>query len=164
VNGDHPDLARFFQPHIFPGLAAVGSFIDAISIAQCTLMVIFACAGPDNVVVPGIHRKAADRICAIIVEDRFERIAVIGSFPDVAAGDTHEIFVMIVRIYGKVGNTARGKGRPDTAEFQPANIAGFNGICDDRIFLFFFFFFFFFFLSHYQGTVKRKSNKENAES
>ena len=143
VNCDHADLTGFFQSHVFPGFAPVGGFIDPISVAECTLVVIFAGAGPDYVVVSRVHCQASDRIRSILVEDGLERIAVIGSFPDVSAGNSHEIFVMVVGIYGKVGNAARGKSRPDAAQFQAADVACFDGICDDGVFLVIFFIFFF---------------------
>ena len=46
---DHRNVTRVFQTHVFPALAAVNGFVDAITETDAALGVVLAAAYPDDV-------------------------------------------------------------------------------------------------------------------
>jgi len=81
-------------------------------------MIIFTRSCPNHIVIIGVHGQASHGIGTVLIKYRLKGVAVIFCFPDMTAGNGNIIFTMITWIYGKVGNTARGKCRPYTAEFE----------------------------------------------
>ena len=78
MNGDAPDLKRFFQTHIGPRFAGVGGFINAIAPAHGVARVMFAGAHPNYFRVTARHRHIADGHCGLLFKNRREGRAIVG--------------------------------------------------------------------------------------
>src|SRR5262249_52127320 len=79
------DAPALREPHVLPRRARVGGLVDAvalhIAVADGTS---FARAGPDGLGIAGRDRKRADRLRALLIEDRDPALAGVGRLPDAA--------------------------------------------------------------------------------
>src|SRR5258706_1988830 len=48
MDGDTADLERLLQPHVLPGFAAIGRFVDAIAPGDRVSRIVLAVADPDD--------------------------------------------------------------------------------------------------------------------
>src|SRR5262249_49328211 len=60
VTHDPAGLKGLLQPHVGPGLAAVGRFVDPVAVRNRVARVVLAGAHPNDVPVRGRHAHAAD--------------------------------------------------------------------------------------------------------
>ena len=138
VDKDFANVLRIFQPHVFPSFSIIGGFPYTVSITQRPLIIIFAGAGPNHVVVIGVHSQAPHRIGAIMVENGFKGGAVIVGAPNAARSSRHKKAAVVVRVNSKIGNAPGSKSRTDTAPFQAAENRGFQcALCRSRGFFLF---------------------------
>src|SRR5262249_31639420 len=86
VEDDAGDVLRLLEAEVLPGLAAVVGAINAVAVADAALAVVLAGADPDDVGVLRVEDDAADRVRALVVEDRRPGGAGVGGLPDAAGG------------------------------------------------------------------------------
>ena len=72
------------EADVLPGLARVGGLVDAVAEVRAALAGVLARADPDDVRILRIDDDAAEREGSLIVEDRRERDAAVGGFPQPA--------------------------------------------------------------------------------
>src|SRR5262249_1484328 len=78
VNGEFADLESLLQPHVLPGLAAVGGLVDAVAVGDGVARVVLAGADPDDVPVRRRHGHVAYGYGGLAVELVLEGDAVVG--------------------------------------------------------------------------------------
>ncbi len=81
IDNDHTYMFRFLQSHIFPALASIFAFINAVSVGYAALVVVLPGPYPDHIGVVGIQGNAADGIGTQVVEDRLKRSAAVAGLP-----------------------------------------------------------------------------------
>ncbi len=82
VDDDPADVLRILQADVLPRLPAVVGPVDAVAVRHRALAVVLAAPDPDDERVLRIDREAADRVGALLVEDRLEARAVVRRLPD----------------------------------------------------------------------------------
>ena len=118
VDQDFADVFAGLEADIPPRLPAVGALVNAVAVADAALAVVLARADPEHTRVLGVHRDAADRIRALVVEHRRPGGAGVGGLPDAARSDGDEKPRAIARINGKANDATRGHGRPDQPRLE----------------------------------------------
>ena len=69
VDDDPADVLRLAQPHVLPGLAAVGRLVDAVAPRRALAVVRFAGADPHDVRIGRVDGDVANRHRRLRVED-----------------------------------------------------------------------------------------------
>ena len=91
------------QTHIFPVLSIIFRSINAISIADGPLAVIFSSPYPDNMSIIGVDDDTTDGIGPILVKYWSKSDSCIDGLPNIPASHSHIIFFVAVRVDGKIG-------------------------------------------------------------
>ena len=79
------DPLRSLETHVGPILTAIGRTVDAIADGDTVASPGFAGAGPNRFRIRWIDRQRANRLHRLLVENRFERHAIVDRFPNSAA-------------------------------------------------------------------------------
>ena len=94
VAGIDPDLAdvpRVLEPHIFPGLAAVDGFVNAIAVGHAALRIVLTCPDPHDVGIIRIELDDTDRIRSLAIENRCPGDAIVVGLPEITRGGGDEV-------------------------------------------------------------------------
>ncbi len=84
IDDDAADVVRVLQPHVRPGLAAVGRLVDTVAPVGAARGGRLAGADPHDVWIRGSHGDVTDRDDRLVVEDRRPRNAVVDRLPEPA--------------------------------------------------------------------------------
>ena len=138
MDNDLADLTRRFQTHVFPRVAAVFRFVNAVAVTQRPLVVVFARTQPHHVGIVGVNGNVSHGIGSVIVENGHERCTVVFGFPNMSRCGSHKIFAVIFGVDRKIGNPPRRKGRSDASPFQSREGSRLEcvGLCAFIFFLF----------------------------
>ncbi len=120
VHRDHADVLGIFEPHVFPGSAAIQAFIHAVAITDVTPANVFAGANPDRVVIVRIYRDGAYGIGSLALKNRGQCGASVVCFPDSAAAHANVPGAAISRIDRDMCDTAGHQCRAYTAPLEAA--------------------------------------------
>ena len=107
-----------FEAHVFEGLSAIETAINAVSVAHTALVVVFAGSHPKDVGVFGIQGEAADALRAVTIENGLVGGSSVGGFPDAAVGGGQVIFRFVKGVYRDVDNPTAGSCRTDHSEIH----------------------------------------------
>ena len=114
VDGQTADAAGLVEPHVRPGLASVGRFVDAVANLDVRPDVRVTRAGPHDVCIRWCDRERADGRGGLVVEDRVPVQSAVGGLEDTARGRAGEDRVRVARHTGhRVDAVPR---RPDVSE------------------------------------------------
>ncbi len=111
IDDDATDGARILEPHVRPGLAAVGALVDAVAPARALARVRLAGAHPHREGRRGRDGHGADGHHRVhVVEDGRPRRAVVGALPEPAAGggDVDRVGLALHPCDGDVVDAAAG--------------------------------------------------------
>src|SRR5262249_48228213 len=125
VDEDAGQVLGVAQADVLPGGAAVGALVKAVAEADAALRLVLAAAEPDDVGVLRIDDDAAERVGAVVVEDRFPGQAAVGRLPEAAGGRRDVPDAAVARVHGDVGDAPGRQGWADGTQRQGA--AGFRG-------------------------------------
>ena len=106
------------QSHIFPGLTAVATAIDAGTVGNVTAGHILAGTDPDRIRVFRVECDAANRVRVFVIEDRRPGCAAVICLPDTAAADGDVPSAWILRVDDDVRDSAGHHGRANFAHFK----------------------------------------------
>src|SRR5438876_2178445 len=84
MNDDFADLEGLLEAHVLPGLAAVGTLVDAVAVRNRVARVILARTDPDDVFVRGGDADVADGDGRLAVELVLEGVTVIDRLQETA--------------------------------------------------------------------------------
>src|SRR5207249_863727 len=70
IDDDSRNLLAIAQAHVFPDLAAIGGFVDAVANRQVRPLQALAAAYVDDVGIRGSDCHGPDRAGGLIIEDR----------------------------------------------------------------------------------------------
>src|SRR5262249_21183809 len=100
---------------MLPGLAPVGAPVNAVPVADAALGLVLPGSQPDHVGVVGVQGGAAQRVGAVMIEDRPPGSPSVGGLPEAAGrgGDVPD--TAVARIDRDVSNAARREGRSQAA-------------------------------------------------
>ena len=109
IDDDLADVLGVLQADVLPADAAVARAVDAVAVADAALGVVLAGAHPHGERVVGVEGQAADRVGALVVEDRRPGDAGVGRLPHAAGGRGD------VPGVGRAGSTATSSMRPEAS-------------------------------------------------
>ena len=124
IDHDAADVLASLQADVPPRPAGIVAAIDAVAVADAALVVGFAGADPDRARVLRIDGDRADRIGALVLEDRREGDAGVGGLPHAAGRDADVPGLLVVRVHGDVADAPRHQRRPDRAQAEVGEGAG----------------------------------------
>ena len=124
VHRNHADMLRGLEAHVGPACASVGRLVDPVAVGYRALVVVFSGTHPHRVRVVRVKGDAPDGVGALVVEQGFERHAVVGGLPDSARGGCDVPLVGVGRMYGEVRNPATREGGSDAAKGQCVKLLG----------------------------------------
>src|SRR5262249_17295892 len=101
IDRDAADVFGFFEADLAETASAVFGLVDSVTVADAALAVAFARAYPDHRRVFRIERDRANRIRAVIVENRRPRGPGVDRLPHATRCDGDEIFRAVIRIDGE---------------------------------------------------------------
>src|SRR5439155_25758411 len=116
IDEDRRDLLAVAQAQVFPRLAAVGRFVDAIADGQVGALEALAAADVEDVGVGRRYGQGADGAGGLVVEDGVPGAAGVGGLPDTAVVDAD------VEDVGLAGDADGADGAPaaEGADHAPA--------------------------------------------
>src|SRR5262245_20126237 len=117
INDDRADLLSVAQPHIPPGLPAVGRFVNAVAGRKIGALQTFAAADVNNVGIGRRDSQIADRPGRLVIEDRSPRQAIIGRLPHASVVDADVEDVRLPRNARSADSASRAE-RPDASPAQ----------------------------------------------
>ena len=118
IDDDVADVLGPLEPHVLPGLAAVTASVDAVAIPDVASAHVLTRPHPHDVGGVRIDRDAADRVGALVVEDRLPRGARVGRLPDAATSDCDVTHAVILRVDRDVGDAPGHQRGADAAQLE----------------------------------------------
>ena len=116
IDEDVLNVLGVLEPHPLPRLARVGGLVDAVAEGDAPLVVVLAGAEPDDVRVLRVDGHRAERIGAVLVEDRRPGIAAVLGLPQIARGRSDVPDAGILRVDGDIRDAAGRQARSEAAE------------------------------------------------
>ena len=124
VHRDHADVPRRLQSHVRERAPAVDRLVDAVAVAHRALAVVLAGADPKREVVVRVERDRADRIRAVVVEDRRPGGPGVGRLPHVPRRGRDVPGAAVCGVDRDVGDAPRGHRRTDAPPAEGGEEAG----------------------------------------
>src|SRR5262249_6728781 len=118
VDQDFADVLGVLEADVLPGLAAVVGAVDAVAVGDAALAVVLPRTDPDDVRVLRVEGDVADRVGALVVEDRRPAGAGVGRLPDAARGGGDVVMAAVFRVDREADDASGGDGRPDGTQAQ----------------------------------------------
>ncbi len=118
IDDDVLDVLGVLEPHALPGLAGIRRLVDAVAEGDAALVVVLAGAEPHHVRVLGVDGHRAERVRAVILEDRRPGVAAILGLPEIAGRRRRIPDVRVPGIDRDVGNAAGGQAGAEAPEFE----------------------------------------------
>src|SRR5689334_618260 len=84
MDGNAADLEGLFQPHVFPGFAAVAGFVDAIAPGDGVARIVLAGADPDDIRITRSDGDTAEGDGRLEIEEVSEAVAVVDGLEQAA--------------------------------------------------------------------------------
>ena len=124
VDRDHADVAGRLQPHVRERTPAVNRLVDAVAVSHRALAVVLAGADPEGEVVVRVERDRADRVRAVVVEDRRPGGARVARLPHVPRTGRDVPGAAVGWVDRDVGDAPRGGRRADAPPAEGGEEAG----------------------------------------
>ncbi len=119
VDEDLRDVLGRLEPAPLPALSSVATAVDPVAVADVSAADVLPGPDPDRLRVPRVDGDTADRVRALIVEDRCPGGPCVGRLPDVAAAHGDDPGALVLRGDGDVGDAPRHQRGPDAAQLEP---------------------------------------------
>ena len=118
VHDDLADVLGAIESQLLEALAAVPAAIDAVTPANVSTAHVLSGAHPDGVGCARVERHGADRVGAVVVEDRRPGRAGVDRLPDSTGAGGDVPGVRALGVHRDVRDAARHQGRADFAHLE----------------------------------------------
>jgi len=106
IDDDAPDMFGALQTNLLPRFAGVDRLVNAVTVADAALAVVFARTDPHHFRIARIERDDTDRIGTVAVEDRLPRRTAVLGLPDATRRRGHVDDGGILRMNGDADDAA----------------------------------------------------------
>src|SRR5262249_52362646 len=116
IDKDLSDVLRIQQAQRLPGRTTIRTLVNAVAEAATALRLVLPCAEPDDIGVLRVEGDAADRVRAVVVEDRLPGQPAVRRLPNASGRRGNVPDAAVARINSDIRDAAGGKVRTEVPQ------------------------------------------------